>query len=193
MTPLAAWKECLRAEGLSEDPPHRGRNLLARWDEPHRHYHTSVHLQSCIERWERLRDQLQAPSLVGLTLLYHDAIYDPQARDNEAASAGLARIDLVGLGMADRRIAEVEHLIHATDHRQKSAHPDAAAVIDIDLAILGAEAQAYRRYVHGWRTGRAQVLGHFLERSRLFTSGLLDELEDPARRNMRHELDGLNV
>lgn len=200
MTPLEAWAACLHGERIAEDPPVRGRALLARWDEPHRHYHTPVHLQACLDSWERLRGRMRSPGPAGLALLYHDAVYDPLAPDNEAASVRLARSDLQALGLIEPRIAEVEALILATDHRQRAEHPDAAAVIDIDLAILGADEPAYRDYVAqvrreyahvdvaGWKIGRARVLNGFLARPRIFTSGLLDTLEEPARRNLRTEL-----
>ena len=204
MTPLAAWTECLGLEGIREDPPLRGGALLARWNEPHRHYHTPVHLQACLDWWERLHGCMRSPGPAGLALLYHDAVYDPLASDNETASARLARMDLMALGMAEPRIAEVEALILATDHRRRAEHPDAAVVIDIDLAILGTGEAAYLDYVAqvrgeyghvdaaGWKAGRARVLESFLARPRIFTSGLLDDLEGPARRNLRQELDGIS-
>jgi predicted metal-dependent HD superfamily phosphohydrolase len=201
VTPTAVWDECLLELGAREAPPQaRLHTLLARWDEPQRHYHTRGHLQACLAGWQRLREQLRSPAEAGLALLYHDAVYDPQRRDNEARSADLARADLVALGVPAASIDRIAALIQATDHRTTTTHPDAAAVIDIDLAILGADPTVYRRYAADvrleyahvaeadWRTGRAAVLRHFLQRPCLFTSGLCDEFEVPARRNLEAEL-----
>lgn len=135
-----------------------------------------------------------------MALLYQDAIYDPRRSDNEARSAELARSDLTALGLSEEQIDHIASLILATDHRSASRHPDVAAVIDIDLAILGSDSVVYRRYVAdvrreyahvdpaGWRSGRAGVLNFFLKRPRLFVSGLCDDLEHQARENLTAEL-----
>ena len=205
MTPAAAWDDCLRALGASEEAPQaRLHALVTRWDEPHRHYHTRGHLMACLAGWQRLRGSLHAPAEAGLALLYHDAIYDPQRRDNEALSVELARADLTVLGVPAGPVERIVALIQATDHRTATTHPDAAAVIDIDLAILGADPAIYRRYAADvrqeyahvaeadWLVGRAAVLRHFLQRPRLFTSGLSDALEAPARFNLEAELATLS-
>lgn len=206
MTPLAAWQDCVISLSCGETPPlARGHALVARWEEPHRHYHTLGHLQSCLAWWQRMRGRLHAPAEAGLALLNHDAIYDPQRGDNEARSAELGCTDLTELGMSEGQIRNISSLIQATDHRSGSAHPDAAAVIDIDLAILGSDSAVYRRYVAnvrleyvhidqaGWTSGSTKFLNHFLKRPLLYTSGLCDELDRRARQNLTDELTDLTT
>ncbi len=116
-----------------------------------------------------------------LATWYHDAVYDPRAGDNEARSADLARRDLTGLGVGADRVDRVAGLVLATrDHR--AADPDAAVLVDADLAILAVPAGDYAAYVAAvraeygfvpeaaWRAGRAAVLAGFLARPRLFAT-----------------------
>ena len=111
-----------------------------------------------------------------LAILFHDAVYDATRKDNEAASARLARLHLTDLGVAPGMIARVEALILATRHGGEAAADDhdMALLVDLDLAILAATPERYaayaaairREYAHvpedQFRTGRAAVLTGFL-------------------------------
>jgi predicted metal-dependent HD superfamily phosphohydrolase len=153
-----------------------------------------------LQCWEKTRNLFQEPTLAGFALFYHEAIYDPRRIDNEAASAELARKDLVELGLDSKRISQVCALVRATDHKTQTDHPDADLVIDIDLAILGTDSQTYQRYVTavrreyahidetGWRIGRAKVLQGFLNKPRIFANFFFDECERKARLNLVQEL-----
>ena len=67
-------------------------SLLIRYAEPHRRYHTATHIMLTIRH---LHDMCRAagseasPEVLAAAL-YHDAIYDPTADDNEARSADIA-------------------------------------------------------------------------------------------------------
>lgn len=206
MNLLAFWQSLLHDEGLPAEPGDRlGAELLARWQESHRFYHTTDHLQNCLQCWDKLRNLMQEPTLVGLALFYHDAIYDPRRSDNEASSAELARKDLVELGMDSTRISQVCALVRATDHKTLADHPDVDLVIDIDLAILGADPQTYQRYVAavrreyahidetGWRIGRAKVLEGFLQKERIYSHKEFAKLESKSRKNLEEELRSLRA
>ena len=54
--------------------------------EPHRYYHNLQHIHDML-----LNDNL---IINGLTIWYHDAIYDPKRNDNEERSAELAESEL---------------------------------------------------------------------------------------------------
>lgn len=122
--------------------------LLQRWSEPHRAYHTTQHLQEaldllctwcgggtrCIRHW---------PPALALALFFHDAIYDPQRADNEEASAQLARSILGPLGVPGDLLSAVDRLIDVTRHAAMPVSEDECLVVDIDLAILGARSERY--------------------------------------------------
>ena len=180
--------------------------LLVRYSEPHRYYHTATHIMMVIRHVHDVSamSQRQPSAELVAAALYHDAIYDPRASDNEAFSAALASTDLAEIGWShDRRIC-VAALIDATaGHAGPVGDPavDTAILLDADLAILGAEPHSYQAYVNGvraeyffvddahWRTGRGRVLHGFLDRPRIFTTDYMHtELEHRARANIEAEL-----
>src|SRR5262245_33859408 len=90
--------------------------VLARYDEPQRHYHTARHLDECFAQLDGARGLAERPAEVELALWFHDAIYEPKKTDNEALSAIWARTAAITAGL-DRDAADrVEVLILCTRH-----------------------------------------------------------------------------
>jgi predicted metal-dependent HD superfamily phosphohydrolase len=174
--------------------------LLTRYRQPHRHYHTATHIM-----WvtRHLRDLATQPSVeLVAAALYHDAVYDARATDNEELSARLAIGDLGEIGWTAAMSHPVAEMIRATaGHSADDASADTVMLLDADLAILGADPAAYQAYVNGiraeyahvdeasWRLGRSAVLCHFLDRPRLFvTEHMFGAREHRARANIEAEL-----
>jgi predicted metal-dependent HD superfamily phosphohydrolase len=182
--------------------------LLLRYAEPHRYYHTATHIMKVVRHLFDLSAVLgtqPSPELLAAGL-YHDAIYDPRADDNEARSAALAIGDLHLLGWSAERRNVVQALVLATASHVDAVDPtdETAILLDSDLAILGADPLTYQGYVTGvraeyffvddehWRVGRGRVLRHFLDSPRLFaTEHMHAELEHRARANIEAELAAL--
>ena len=163
---------------------HHLEGLLLRLAEPHRRYHTAVHVMWVVRHLSAAPDHLDHAALV-LAALYHDAIYDPRVAPptNEVASAELAASVATDLGWSAQQAALVHRLILATAHLEPGAHLESGnghdeherALIDADLAILGAEPADYSAYVAGvraeyshvsdpdWRSGRSAVLQNLLQ------------------------------
>ena len=64
-----------------------GAELLDRWQEPHRHYHTIDHLAAVLSIVDAQADEADDPQAVRLAAWFHDAVYDPRRTDNEELSA----------------------------------------------------------------------------------------------------------
>lgn len=172
-----------------------GRDLLRRWSEPQRQYHTRAHLRSLLDLLAG-----ETPTLL-LAVWFHDAIYDPRAADNEEASAALARTVLTAHGVNEAVVAEVVRLVLLT--KTHATTPDDTAgqlLLDADLSILGAAEEEYdayaaairREYAHvedeAYRVGRAAVLGRFLARTSIYqTERFRRTHEEAARRNLTRE------
>lgn len=179
--------------------------LEVRYAEPHRHYHTMVHVRALLDHAAACHDDLDDPGVVEAAIWFHDAVYDSRAKDNEARSAALAAEMLKGR-MARERLRKVVAMIEATASHKLPELPgraglDAALFLDIDLSILGAPAEVFDACEHNvrleyawvpddrWRRGRAAVLAGFLERPRLFLTERFHRLLDmPARENLRRSL-----
>ncbi|MEP7115100.1 MAG: metal-dependent phosphohydrolase [Ilumatobacteraceae bacterium] len=204
----AAWRHIA-------GPHHDGYidDVLIRYAEPHRHYHTATHIMFVLRHLREVAQTSaeQPSSEVIAAALYHDAIYDPRVADNEERSAVLAVADLGAIDWSADRCETVAALIVATaSHLAEpvAAGPvtDTAMLVDADLAILGADPGAYQAYADGvraeyshvddeqWSIGRAAVLHRFLGRDRLFfTDYMHAALEHRARANIGAELAALRA
>lgn len=132
--------------------------LLRRWAQPHRRYHTVEHLKAVLSHLDSLAaagTEFDAEP-VYLAAWFHDAIYEIGRSDNESASARLAREML-----ADHRapvVDEVVRLVEATTTHDVESHDhNAAALSDADLAVLGGSAADYARYAAAVRAEYAEV------------------------------------
>lgn len=179
-------------------------DIIARYAEPHRFYHTGQHLAECLERWAELREQTDHPAEVELALWFHDAIYDTHSDSNEARSADLALSAVLSLGGDAASARRIQDLILSTRHATIPVGQDAQLIVDTDLAILGAEYARFVEYEHqirqeyAWvperifRERRASVLRGFLERPFLFSTDLFRaRYERRVRANIRQSLEAL--
>jgi predicted metal-dependent HD superfamily phosphohydrolase len=161
-----------------------------------RAYHTLDHVRAVLETVEALGSHARDLSSVRLAAWLHDVVYDSKASDNEARSAAYSE-DLCGR-LNIPRGPRVAALILATKSHDAGDDADSRVLLDADLAILGADEAAYRRYAdqirqeYAWvpeadyRMGRRRVLESFLSRPRIFY--FLAWLEAPARRNIAAEI-----
>ena len=179
-------------------------DLLRRYAEPHRDYHGLSHVERLLAGFDANRDLARRPDEVEAAIWFHDAIHDPAAADNEAASADLAVRALRAAGAPAIVAARVADLVLATEHREPPAYPDAALLADLDLASLGADpetfaanGEAIRRECASlpepeFRRAQAAFLRRLLARDRIYATGRFrDRLEAAARASLRRALDGL--
>lgn len=192
--------------------------VIARYAEPWRHYHTLQHLAECLTMWDVLQHGvLQHGGLQHdarrfaegeLALWFHDAVYDPHRDDNEAQSAALLAQSASQLGLARSSICYMSGLIlltrHGVNHDSRPGDPDALAVLDADLAILGAKTHRFYEYTeqirheYAWipeetfRAGRIRLLQSLLARPVLYhTDFLRKRLESQARLNLQAAIQAL--
>ncbi|MEU5211961.1 hypothetical protein [Streptomyces sp. NPDC020742] len=185
------------------DPAPYADNLLSRWGEPHRRYHTVEHLAAVLARIDELAGHADDLSVVQLAAWFHDAVYRPDRSENEERSAALAERALPELGIGPARTAEVARLVRLTvTHAPEPDDPDGEVLCDADLAVLAGSPDDYAAYAAAVRAeyafvpdpdfaaGRAAVLHQLLALPRLFrTPQGYDRWEHQARRNLATELD----
>jgi predicted metal-dependent HD superfamily phosphohydrolase len=169
--------------------------LLQSYQEPQRHYHTLEHIDECLRLHAMLLPYCQAPDEVALAIWYHDVVYDPKAKDNEAKSAERARAELAALRGNDPSIERISQMIIATQHH-KAATPDEQILMDIDLSILAAQPARFAAYcqqiraeyahVPYWQyvVGRWKVLRHFSSVSPIFKTAALAHQNPIAQDNL---------
>lgn len=207
---LDRWRIAARGAGAGSAPTstRAGEQVLARWREPHRRYHTVAHLTAVLDVVDEHADLAGRPDVVRLAAWFHDAVYDPRAAGdaNERDSAALAESVLTGIGLPAPAVAEVRRLVLLTaGHAVAPGDSDGALLCDADLAVLAAPPAFYdryaaairREYAHvtepAFRAGRASVLTGLLALPALFRlPPLAARWEEPARDNVRRELAALN-
>src|SRR5262245_29954004 len=91
---LTAWRATLPASAPAGLAAKVGEDLLARWGESHRYYHTVSHLGVVLAVIDEHASWAEDLDAVRLAAWYHDAVYDPHRVDNEEASAILAESTL---------------------------------------------------------------------------------------------------
>lgn len=106
--------------------------LAARWCERHRAWHGTEHLLGMIQALEPMAPGNERDALL-LAALYHDAIYDPRAADNEDASAELLRRQA-----ADPQAAAVQQAVELI-LASKWTEPPATALAQTFFALDSAQ------------------------------------------------------
>jgi predicted metal-dependent HD superfamily phosphohydrolase len=204
---MTSWRGALPATAPAELAARVGADLIQRWSEPHRHYHTRDHLEVVLAVVDEQATFAADTDAVRLAAWYHDAIYDPNRVDNEEASALLAEAALPTLGVPPARVAEVARLVRLTaSHDPAPGDRNGELLTDADLCVLAGGPEAYQTYTAGVRreyayipdplfaTGRAAVLSNLLSLPHLFhVPALRERWEDVARANLARELQVLRT
>jgi predicted metal-dependent HD superfamily phosphohydrolase len=179
-----------------------GLELLERWGEDGRKYHSRTHLLAVLEALDTLTEPALPARTVSLAAWFHDAVYEGVAGQDEEDSAILAEDRLTAAGLAAADVAEVARLVRLTStHSPEPGDHAGALLCDADLSVLGGDEQAYARYLAAVREdyahvsdddfakGRAAVVRHLLSLDPLFHSERAKGLWlDAARRNLAGEL-----
>ncbi|MEU6184985.1 metal-dependent phosphohydrolase [Nocardia sp. NPDC047038] len=184
-----------------------GSELIDRYREPHRRYHTVDHLAAMLSVIDDLAQDAHEVAAVRYAAFFHDAIYAVDRADNEERSAELAETTLSALGARAELVGEVGRLVRLTaTHRTAADDRNGNVLCDADLAILAADASGYAAYTRAvraeyahvpddlFRAGRAAVLRKLAEQPRLFrTPTARRRYEEAARANLAAELAALTT
>ena len=184
--------------------PELGEQLILRYSEPHRHYHTTKHLLDVLTMIDQLADDHDL-FLVQLAAWYHDAVYAIPAGQisNEEASARLALRELSLVGLEQEDLNQVARLVRLTEtHQPGPRDPEGELLCDADLAILASDPADYAEYVAAIRAeyakvpeeqflaGRLAVLTGLADRE-IFRTNKGRQLTDAAYANLETEISAL--
>jgi predicted metal-dependent HD superfamily phosphohydrolase len=193
-------------------PPGVLASIRRRLSEPGRHYHNLGHLA---DMWWQHRKMARgalrtrrAERLIATAIVLHDAVYQADRSDNEAASADLwRRLASQWRRLPRELIRQVATAIEATAHHCDQ-HAGAACeawvqwVLDLDLSAIaspghqvranGSRLRAERRDLSAaaWQERSQQFYGALQRREHIFYSPRLRSVfEGNARRHLRCTLD----
>lgn len=185
-------------------------NILTRYSEPNRHYHTFSHIRNMTGYWERLmggKEITQEVTIdVMLAILFHDIVYDTKWSKNiilEEASAQefMGFCNRTMLDISPDRVVAISDMIRSTaTHTPMNNNYPTLAFLDSDMFVLSLDRHQYIEYAKqvreewahiddvSYTRGRMNFLTDVLETPCIyFTENMLDR-EDIARENMRYEL-----
>jgi predicted metal-dependent HD superfamily phosphohydrolase len=176
-------------------------DLKTRYAEVHRAYHTFAHIEEMLSLAESVKPDISNWDAFCAAILFHDAIYDPRASDNERRSADLLHEKLNGILPAPS-LDHAEALVMATaghvlPDESDALRKDAALFLDIDLSILGAAPEKFAIYDAAirhefahvpallYKSGRRGALKKFLDRDPLYLTDIFARrFEAQARINL---------
>lgn len=184
-------------------------DIIGRYTEASRAYHTLSHLKTCLNELELVRDLADDPKAMETAIWFHDAIYESNNKgqanlkhDDEGKSADFAKEVLVEKMGLDKEFADkVASIILATKHSSVPQDKDAKLMVDIDLAIFGRSERLYNIYekdIHrefywvpaeSFNNGRIRILEQFLKRDRIYSTDFFQErYGEQAKKNLTGEL-----
>ncbi|ENX33992.1 hypothetical protein F889_02656 [Acinetobacter colistiniresistens] len=176
--------------------------LIAAYSEKQRAYHTLQHLYECLVLVDSIRADLNDAHAVVLALWFHDAVYDPQAKDNELKSAELFE-QYLAQDLPNDIVEKIKRWIVATQKHASTDELDLQFLLDIDLAIVAALPERFAEYEwqiqqeYTWVDSdvysikRKEVLVHFYQTEPLYqTEYFQQRFEQRAKENLRGILDG---
>ena len=97
-------------------------DILERWSEKHRKYHTISHLEDLIQQINTYTGLSSTEhDMLTLTAIFHDIIYIPRRGDNEVQSAEFF-LNHVAMNKDSSEIQEIATMIRDTKHHTPSTH-----------------------------------------------------------------------
>jgi len=141
--------------------------VLERYKEPHRYYHTLAHLERMCVVLDGMKIPDYVKAKVALGILYHDAVYDVNAAAglNEMASAKL----LMDEGFDIPDLPEVICAIMDTnDHKPTCSIGTYLCIIDLDDLINPLPEQLEINTINLWKEAGSPDWKEFIEDSKKF-------------------------
>lgn len=173
--------------------------LVSLYQGDRRFYHNGCHLLAMFNDLKKVED---CPPSVLWAVWFHDAIYSPGRKDNEALSAELAARSLVKMGLSEQLCQQVVYMIRCSQtHENPQACADTQLFLDADMAILASPPAVYSRYIQAirqeyhhipkflFRRGRRAFLKELKAREAIYGSNaFFCWYEQAARANIDSEL-----
>ncbi|WP_165073908.1 HD domain-containing protein [Paludisphaera rhizosphaerae] len=202
-----AWILLARRLGLDDDRTALIADYLVdQYTAEGRYYHGLDHVARMLDEVEAHGSLFQNRDAVELAVFFHDAVYEPSRRDNEARSAS-ALHDLLAGSVSASLLERAEAMILATCGHSATGDPDVDLFLDVDLSILAAPWPEYARYAEGvlreyapifgedvYRKGRVEkFLRHMLARGRIFLTEAYAPRQAEALANLAREAQELET
>ncbi len=199
-----AWFALWRRLGANGDAGPVYEDLLLRYSEPGRAYHTLTHIEHCVTELGDVSEPATNLDTIEFALWFHDAVYDTKVKDNEERSAALAREVARSATLSDSFGDFTTDLILATKHAAAPTALNEQILVDIDLSILGQSRLRFDEYerqiraeyswvpAEAFAKGRSAILSSFLARPTIYSTEFFhSKYEKSARENLARSITQL--
>ena len=172
---------------------------IRRLQEPHRHYHNLAHV---LEMWRWHCEYSHgrfSDSVIASFCLYHDAIYDPCARDNERRAAELWLTESETMPTLER-VHVCEAILGSAEHFKPHREPRVDWCLNLDLLRLGTPNHEFTQHGldirceyrhltdHQWAKASSEFRAKVMAQSTIFRFDELAAFEAQARYNLSKAL-----
>lgn len=172
------------------------KDILNRYQEPHRAFHTVNHLQYIFNELHTV----ECTDSMNFSVWYHDIIYKPGSNKNKKNSAIYATAALNHLSVPKNIQHNVKIMIEATQLHH-SEDNQTQLFLDADMAILGSSSAQYSQYLKAlkrefnsipkvlYNRGRKRFIMQTLSAEKIFNSDYFGQrYEQQARENLTNEM-----
>ncbi|XP_015608136.1 uncharacterized protein LOC107273958 [Cephus cinctus] len=189
--------------------------LKEMYSEEKRTYHNLDSLCEKLSHYYEIKDNLKNPKALLLALFFQNFEYDPKALDGEDKNLEHFNTfaEEAGISNDSELHSETCALLKAAATHSTEAHKvggafggeDAHYLLDLDMAVLGAEPERYAEYrerIRGeysflsepmYTALRLKVLQNFVQIPNIFaTKEFRDKFEEQARQNIQDEVELLS-
>jgi predicted metal-dependent HD superfamily phosphohydrolase len=192
---IALWNR-INAQGNAEDEFNK---LISIYSKPQRFYHNMEnHINNCLIEFDSVKELAQKPDILELGIWYHDAIHNDEEKSAQLAYDVCVNAQLLD----DANFAK--DLILFTKHDSIPKAIDLKLIMDIDLSILGKNADEFNEYEknirkeYSWvpefkfREERIKILQRFLYKESIYlTDFFRGKYESKARENLQKSINDL--
>jgi len=197
-TDLKYWVSLCNHFGASAHISETYDSIINSYSYTARFYHSSNHIETCLNELDRVRDVCESPEEIEMALWYHDIVYKfVNTAKNEYDSAERLHKDLFAMGIDQRIINKMYVLILWTKHDGTPDTNDGCVIVDIDLSTLASLPEDFEKigqkirqeYSHltddEFIKGRVAFFKRMLDKPHIFqTNHYRDDYEDLARDNL---------
>lgn len=204
------WNALWKRIGAQGDADAVYSDLERRYCEPHRHYHTLLHIADGFGDLDTVSDISKNPDALEAAWFLHDSVYELLSKTNEQDSAQLGASIFSHAGVRYPLIRDMCRLVIVTDHKTPPVTIDEKIIVCNDLAMFGKPEETFDRYDSGiyqeyvvhanvpedfYKEKRTEILSGFLDRSKhggIYTIGYYkDRYEGQARKNLERAVKRL--
>jgi len=174
------WFELMNRLGIDNNQ-NTYDSIISKYSEKHRHYHNIHHINAVLGHLDKTMHLAEDADSIELALWFHDAIYKIFSATNEKDSADWA-LKFLDENRVSKTVSQRIHtLIMSTIHDAIPHKNDEKLMVDIDLSILGSDAENYQQFELWireeykliprfiYKKKRKEILKGFLDRERIYS------------------------